>query len=231
MSYLTYFWPIADLTIGDSVAPWAVTANVLTRRGNSRFDLDFSKTGVGEDIAYLRDVAKEFDRPLKKAPQASVVHPWWDNGHPNPWRFFGWAVSDSLLLIKHPAHSFYSFPHVAEMSVLWVVVGVLFGTATRDMYGLWVLLSTLSAIWLAAICMDIWRYMVLDTYVCQDITGFRRAICAVVACGYTNFNELGHACFVYRQANVMLFCRRFDWWFGLHLSTLPTSVILKETGL
>lgn len=46
MSYLTFFWRVAELREGDEQVPWAVTANVMSRRlKHARFDEAFLRTG------------------------------------------------------------------------------------------------------------------------------------------------------------------------------------------
>jgi len=214
MSYLTYFWGVATLDPGGRNAPWAVTANLLTRRGKSRFDLDFSKTGGGEDIAYVRDVMKEWRSPFLKAPSAKILHPWWDKGKPNPWRFFGWAISDSLLLLKHTDYTFYSSPNATELALLWFIFG--YPLSAILCCGWWTFMCCFFVLTLSELGIDVFRLMVLNQSVVPHLTALQRFHCSMISCVYKNFNELGHTCFVLKRLSPSLFCKRMDWWYGLH---------------
>ena len=80
-----YFWDVAEKIAKDM--PWGVTANLIARRNVAdgiEFDLQFPKTGGGEDIDYCR---KKRDFSLRQggdaffaAPMVKVTHPWWHEG-------------------------------------------------------------------------------------------------------------------------------------------------------
>jgi hypothetical protein len=102
LSDVSYFWTIADKM--DAV-PWGVTANLaLIHAGRElRFDVDFIKTGGGEDI----DIALRLEKwPLKSVPEAKCIHPWWNEGSRTYHHFYNWAVGDSLLIDKFPRFTY-----------------------------------------------------------------------------------------------------------------------------
>ena len=240
MSYLTYFWGMATLDLcGSDEAPWGVTANVCTRRTPERFDIRFPKTGGGEDIDYERRVARSTGLPLLKAPRAVATHPFWNGGSPSPWRFYNWAIGDTLLMDDdlYPEHTFVSWPNVWEFSALLVVCGVatILGlvltskaTVSRSLQlGLPCIVSGLAALWLAEVVLDMYHAMVVDTATAAHAKGLRRAHAALVACVYKNFNEAGHfAITSLRRARP--FCR-FDWCFGISPDHVP-SALSREYG-
>ena len=87
MSYLTFMFEIAesaDKLYPDGGGPaWGVTANILFRRTQVRFDKVYAKTGGGEDVDFsLRQAAEATKRTgatgiLLAVPEAMVVHPFW----------------------------------------------------------------------------------------------------------------------------------------------------------
>lgn len=222
MSYLTYFWRVAEIAAGGEEAPWAVTANVLSRRPrHARFNLDFLKTGGGEDILFLRHVMAEFELPLLKAPSASIVHPWWDENQPSPWRFYRWSASDSLLMDddKQPQHAFYSAPHVVEMSVLVMVFAfpLLVYFCDSTVYdAIYRSILILSLLWCVEFSFSIFQLMWVDPSHVAKVIGWRRVLCAMIACVYTNFAEVGHTWAPLRRGRLKLFSKRVDWWYGLN---------------
>jgi lipopolysaccharide biosynthesis glycosyltransferase len=225
MSYLTYFWCVAELLAGGEQAPWAVTANVLARRGRTRFNLDFLKTGGGEDILFLREtVAEQGGKPLLKAPLASIEHPWWDAAQPHPIRFFRWAASDSRLMDadKQPQHAFYSAPHAVEYSVLLLVLGVAWSLllSSSVLAGLARVLVQLSCLWLCEALLGVWHHC-SDASVAPSVRGWRRLLCSLIASTYVAWCEVGHTWAPLRRGHFWLFCKRVDWWYGLNASYQP----------
>lgn len=225
MSYLTYFWGLALLDEGGEYAPWAVTANVLARRGRSRFDAAFAKTGGGEDIAYLRDLIDEFELPLIKAPKATITHPFWDHGYPRIRHFFNWAFSDSMLMEpgQRPQFSFLSWPHAWEITLV-LVAAIVVGLVARAQWT-FTAVVLLCTVWLTEFALDLFRCLVLEPTLCSGIVGWRRVLCALVACIYKNGNELGHVVGPLSRGYWCMFARRQDWWYGLS----PVYITSKRT--
>ena len=70
MSYISYFWDVADRM---PICPWGVTANLVLRRTSVRFHTDFIRTGGGEDIAMCLDTVRHTQLPLLAAPAARAL--------------------------------------------------------------------------------------------------------------------------------------------------------------
>lgn len=105
---VTYFWDIAVKMRGETDMPWGVTANLITRRIDDgvEFDLQFPKTGGGEDIDFCRR-KRDLWFPVKKqgfhaAPAVVVTHPWWDGGKRSYQRFYMWSKGDGGLVRLYP---------------------------------------------------------------------------------------------------------------------------------
>ncbi|KAJ1304213.1 hypothetical protein OPQ81_008613 [Rhizoctonia solani] len=150
---VTYFWDIADKITED--VPWGVTANLIVRRNvrdNVTFDLIFPKTGGGEDIDYCR---KKRSASLARggtafwaAPEATVVHPWWNGGARSYWRFYMWSKGDGALIKLYPDLSWRdSTPNSAELfalSGLTTLAGVV--VCSRSIFHFGIALASLTLI-------------------------------------------------------------------------------------
>ena len=219
LSHLTYFWRIAELTPRDEVG-WAVTANVCVRRTGVRFDLDFLKTGGGEDILFLRRTVAYLKLPLLKCSNASITHPWWDRAHPSPWRFYRWAASDSLLMEpdKLPRYAFYSAPHAVEMSALLIAFGLPLAAIcySNPMLGFQRVLVAISCLWLAEFIIGACRRCHDGGLNSVSLNGWRWLFCSAIATVYVTFCEFGHTWAPLRRGSWYLFCKRVDWWYGLN---------------
>jgi GT2 family glycosyltransferase len=121
LSGVSFFWTYPREA---STGPWAVTANVCvhndakTNDEHHLYDTDFIKTGGGEDIDNCLKLRKPM---LKCVPNAVAHHPWWKNGGRDYMHFLRWAVGGSLLIKKHPQHSFQTPPNVVEVAALLLV--------------------------------------------------------------------------------------------------------------
>ena len=219
VSYLTYFWPVALYGIGGEKAPWAVTANVVTRRPrHARFDEIYAKTGGGEDIAFELSVVREFNLPLLKAIRASVTHPWWDHAQPSVRRFFSWAASDSQLMLpgQFPEFNFRVAPNSVESGLLWLVVGLPAMLWCAGMGGLLRWFAGMSALWIVEAFMDVREAMLPTHTAALTVQGWRRAWAALLGCVYKNANQLGHALGPIQRDQYQCIMLRWDWWCGLH---------------
>ncbi|KAI0067649.1 glycosyltransferase family 2 protein [Artomyces pyxidatus] len=118
---VTYFWDIAAKISHD--VPWGVTANLIARRNipdGVRFDLQFPKTGGGEDIDFCRRkreyALQNGGGTFVAAPRAVVTHPWWNNGRRSYWRFYKWSKGDGGLIKKYSTLSYRDrAPNSAEL--------------------------------------------------------------------------------------------------------------------
>ncbi|KAF8596204.1 glycosyltransferase family 2 protein [Ceratobasidium sp. AG-I] len=135
LANVTYFWDIADKIKED--IPWGVTANLIVRRNmrdDVKFDLVFPKTGGGEDIDFCRQKRRaSLERGgtgFWPAPEASVVHPWWNEGKRSYWRFYMWSKGDGALIKMYPQLAWRdSTPNSAELflfgALLFTLGGIL----------------------------------------------------------------------------------------------------------
>ena len=66
-------------------------------------------------------------------PDAKAVHPWWNNGWPDLYRFYNWARGDGALAQFWPQYSFTSLPNLSET----VFVGMSFILMMMMPYFMW----------------------------------------------------------------------------------------------
>ncbi|GKY97878.1 hypothetical protein MPSEU_000745800 [Mayamaea pseudoterrestris] len=97
MSYLTFMFEIASNEKYKNPA-WGVTANLLVRRSEIRFDTVYAKTGGGEDVDFALRLVQETGGRLLTNPQALVTHEYWPGGMTAILaHFYRWAIGDSAL--------------------------------------------------------------------------------------------------------------------------------------
>lgn len=102
---------------------WGITANLFAKRyPNIQFDT--SHQCGGEDF----DFCLQYKEPFSCAPNAIVVHPWWNRGKRDYYHFFKWAVGDGLLLVEYPQHTFATFPNSVEMFSMIFFLSFLFNS-------------------------------------------------------------------------------------------------------
>lgn len=220
LSGVSFFWTYPSKA---STVPWAVTANVAfknyakTDNEYLLFDVDFIKSGGGEDIDYclrLRKVA------LKCVPNAIAHHPWWNDGRRDYLHFFRWAYGDCLLIHKHPQHSFITPPNVVEVLAILLIISP---------YLLWshgVQVSSLLSLFLHLFLMD--TVLESASLICDP----ENQLLLFRTCGYnvaqyplilleTNFirlcSETGHLLGPLQSGRIRG-CYRFDWFCGSHPS-------------
>jgi glycosyltransferase involved in cell wall biosynthesis len=207
MAQTSFFWTVADYF---EKVPWGITANLLVRRNNKlKFDLDFPKTGGGEDIDYCLKIEKW---PLVSVPQAVVVHPWWDDGSRlKMWkRFFKWAKGDGLLINKHPRHSLRTLPNIWEWTIAIAVSSPLLRTEN---------LKYIPILWCAEFVNGtLWAYYHKDN--CSYLTGVERLKIAFESNFPRNASELGHVACHISEGHLENLTKRFDWFCGLYPESL-----------
>ncbi|MFD2161736.1 glycosyltransferase family 2 protein [Paradesertivirga mongoliensis] len=96
---------------------WFPTANIALNRkllGDRRFLPHLTK--AGEDIEFFSRNSFENNQKYIALPEATVIHPWWDNGKSQLRRMFnyGWGKSDVIDLKTLRDYSFYNFPNAPE---------------------------------------------------------------------------------------------------------------------
>mmetsp|Transcript_22222 Transcript_22222/g.44688 ORF Transcript_22222/g.44688 Transcript_22222/m.44688 type:complete len:897 (+) Transcript_22222:1143-3833(+) len=116
MSYLTFMFEIAEQESNMYTPAWGVTANILFRRTNIRFDPIYAKTGGGEDVDYSLRVTEACNGGrLLAVPEARVVHPFWAGSvFALASHFHNWAIGDGALFQIFPEHTYWSFPNLPE---------------------------------------------------------------------------------------------------------------------
>jgi glycosyltransferase involved in cell wall biosynthesis len=121
MSYLTFMFEIASKANYESPA-WGVTANLLMKRGMTRFDTNYAKTGGGEDVDFCLRTHYETGGRFRSVSDAIVHHNYWPGGVTGLLsHFFNWAVGDSALYIRFREHTYRSYPNAIEFFLCFLI--------------------------------------------------------------------------------------------------------------
>mmetsp|Transcript_5515 Transcript_5515/g.16851 ORF Transcript_5515/g.16851 Transcript_5515/m.16851 type:complete len:1085 (-) Transcript_5515:135-3389(-) len=227
LAEVTFFWSVARWGTQLRELPWGVTANLCVRRirDGVEFDTRYPLTGGGEDVDYClrkRDASigdtTDGSRGFGSAPDARVVHPWWNEGSPRPGRFFGWANGDGLLLDAFPQYCYRSWPNFVETASALLVLGVLLlfvGSAAGSS-----LLCAALYVVLLEVIMDYVRWMRVarsrQPDRCYEAagrpTGVRLLMASCAAtCAVKAASEVGHLWCQLRRGRLFNVCRRFHW--------------------
>lgn len=205
MSDVSFFWRIAEHM---ETLPWGVTANIAVRRSpDAAFDVDFIKTGGGEDIDYCLQLPRW---PLRAVPSARVLHPWWHGGARCYGHFFRWAFGDSLLLDKHPQHTYWSFPNCIEVLLLAPLLAFV---ARR--HALWCCATWIVSVLVIDVCCDLLRNCVRDRLERLPARGLLRVLASVEGTAVKWSTDVGHFVGPLRRGAFSHTCHRFDWFCGL----------------
>ena len=107
---------------------WFPTANIALNRkllGDRRFLPHLTK--AGEDIEFFSRNSFENNQKYIALPEATVIHPWWDNGKSQLKRMFnyGWGKSDIIDLKILRDYSFYTFPNTPETIFLLLIAALI----------------------------------------------------------------------------------------------------------
>ncbi|CEL53101.1 hypothetical protein RSOLAG1IB_11233 [Rhizoctonia solani AG-1 IB] len=220
---VTYFWDIANKITKD--VPWGVTANLIVRRNirdNVTFDLIFPKTGGGEDIDFCRKKRRaSLDRggtAFWAAPEASVVHPWWNGGSRSYWRFYMWSKGDGALIKMYPKLSWRdSTPNSAELFVLSALI-VITGTVVWNTPVIHFGLILASVTLIVNILHDAHRHLIRHkdrTSVIETTLGpFSWVIAVFEGALIRMFSEMGRLVGVLERREWPSVMKRFDWFTG-----------------
>ncbi|TBU27690.1 NAD-dependent epimerase/dehydratase [Dichomitus squalens] len=227
---VTYFWDIAEKIAQD--VPWGVTANLIARRNLAdglAFDLQFPKTGGGEDIDYCRKM-RDYSllhggEGFFAAPAVKVTHPWWYGGKRTYWRFYMWSKGDGRLVKLYPEHSYRDFsPNAAECmlgSVLFLVLGVfvaLFDVALGQSI---IMTGTLFGVsmMVANVAHDLLRHLVLHpervSNMRTTVSGWRWVAAVIEGAVIRVFSEWGRVIGLLERGEYSLLFMRFDWFCGV----------------
>lgn len=203
MAQTSFGWTISDYF---HEVPWGITANLLVKRNdNIKFDLEFPKTGGGEDIDYCLKLKKW---PLVAVPEASVVHPWWNDGaRLAMWkRFYKWAKGDGLLIKKYPYHTLRTLPNIWEWTTAIATSSLVLGKEP---------LKYIPVLWCAEFASGtLWAYYHKDN--CPHLKGMKRLTTALESNFPRNASELGHIICHVADGRLDNLTKRFDWFCGLY---------------
>jgi glycosyltransferase involved in cell wall biosynthesis len=221
MSYLTFMFEISSNPAYSEPA-WGVTANLLVRRTSIRFDLDYAKTGGGEDVDFCLRLLQPVDSNRLVACQDAVVHhEFWEGSMLDlATHFFSWAIGDSALFARFPYHCYRSWPNAVETAMLVIVPWFLyFGfSASAFVSFLKLLLYLVMADCIVDMChLDrFWHKCQLLEYP----RPFWFCILAhILANMYVVILEGGRLYSHARRFQIFNLCLRFDW----HCGRLPNS--------
>lgn len=127
---LSHAMGVFEIALHKKNYAWGATANLLISRqaiGDIRFsDIylseKFPKTGGGEEVDFfLRVRASNGFKNYKCLPEASVTHPWWNNGRPGFTRFYKYGIGNSHLAQRNPQYAWYDFLNTTETLLVLVV--------------------------------------------------------------------------------------------------------------
>ncbi|KDQ65097.1 glycosyltransferase family 2 protein [Jaapia argillacea MUCL 33604] len=224
---VTYFWDIA--TKMDEDLPWGVTANLIARRNvqdGVKYDLQFPKTGGGEDIDFCR---KKREYSLEHggegfwpAPNVTVTHPYWNNGRRSYWRFYMWSKGDGGLIKMYPEDTYIDrAPNSAESLLIGIVLlaaGLILGFRTGSDILLGIAIKFLVAVLLANIVHDAYRHLWRDgerTKAIKSTVGNAKWVAAVLESSLIRMaSEGGRLVGMLERGEVGQLGRRFDWFTG-----------------
>ncbi|KAK3253572.1 hypothetical protein CYMTET_37177 [Cymbomonas tetramitiformis] len=194
--------------------PWGVTANLCVRGRTSRlrFQLQYPKTGGGEDLDFC--IRARRHGPIKAVPGARADHPWWSNGEVGAIRhILGWAEGESLCvgssLLRE--HVFWTLPNGVELCL--VLFALMFVAVPGGVYSMQ-----------SAVCMQV-IILLMETLwhgnrLRHRVKGVMKATFlmqgCVIVCGAWLIMMQESARFIahLRQGAWSNLCWRFDWHCG-----------------
>ncbi|KAG1805302.1 glycosyltransferase family 2 protein [Suillus subaureus] len=226
---VTYFWDIAaKMPQNESDMPWGVTANLIARRVQDgvEFDLQFPKTGGGEDIDFCRK-KRDFSvahggEGFYPAPHVVATHPWWSDGQRSYWRFYMWSKGDGGLIKLYPNLTYLDHtPNSAELfliSTASTILGAFTYLFTRSSVVFIVSMSLAMATVIANIVHDMYRHLWRDTNRTKALRSSLRGLGWAVAIAESALirmaSEGGRLIGLLERGEIMLIGHRFDWFTG-----------------
>jgi hypothetical protein len=222
-SGVSFFWRAPQKM---KEVPWGITANIFVRRGNTRFDLAYSKTGGGEDIDYCLQLTNF--KPMRCVPNASILHPWWNGGNRDYNHFYNWSFSDGILQSKFPHLTYRVCPDPVETSFiihfLSTIIVILYSfvfTRSGNVDNLFfagdmIILNVFAFISILAIDIvwDLYKFCVIETEAESYATGLFRVICVMESTFIKNYSSFGHLVGHLSRGQPYYICSRFDWFCG-----------------
>ena len=222
---VTYFWDIAKKMPEETDMPWGVTANLIARRIDDgvEFNLQFPKTGGGEDIDFCRR-KRDLWFPVKHqgfhpAPDVVVTHPWWNEGKRSYHRFYMWSKGDGGLIRLYPKLTYIDHaPNSGELlliSCVLVCVGAplfLFtGIASPSVLALYLASTTV----VGNMVHDMYRHLCRDVHRTADINSTLAGSKWVMAVAESSLirvaSEWGRVVGILERGEIGSLGHRFDW--------------------
>jgi nucleoside-diphosphate-sugar epimerase/glycosyltransferase involved in cell wall biosynthesis len=226
---VTYFWDIAaKMPLNESDMPWGVTANLIARRVQDgvEFDLQFPKTGGGEDIDYCRK-KRDFSiahggEGFYPAPDVVVTHPWWNDGQRSYWRFYMWSKGDGGLIKLYPNLTYVDHtPNSAELFLISAMLATLGAFAylfTRSSFMFNGAMSLAMATVIANMVHDVYRHLWRDAdrakALKSSLKGLGWIVAVVESALIRMTTECGRLIGQFERGEILLLGRRFDWFTG-----------------
>ncbi|KAG0706873.1 glycosyltransferase family 2 protein [Suillus ampliporus] len=226
---VTYFWDIAaKMPRDESDMPWGVTANLIARRVQDgvEFDLQFPKTGGGEDIDFCRK-KRDFcvahgGKGFYPAPHVVATHPWWYEGQRSYWRFYMWSKGDGGLIKLYPDLTYLDHsPNSAELfliSVSLAILGAITYFFTRSPTVLHVAMCLAMATVIANMAHDVYRHLWRDAdrtkVLKSSLRGLGWAIAVAESALIRMASEGGRLIGLLERGEILFLGRRFDWFTG-----------------
>jgi nucleoside-diphosphate-sugar epimerase/glycosyltransferase involved in cell wall biosynthesis len=219
---VTYFWDIAN-KISDDV-PWGVTANLIARRDKDDvyFNLQFPKTGGGEDIDFCRRKRQysmeHGGEGFCAAPNVVVTHPWWYGGKRSYKRFYMWAIGDGALVKIFSEHTYIDHaPNSAEQLLICTIVAIV--AVLSNSRRLFIFAGKLGgAVILSNVIHDmyrhLWRNKDRTKGVDSTLVGTSWLLAVVESTFVRIASEMGRTVGMLLRGEFMLLGRRFDWFTG-----------------
>lgn len=228
---VTYFWDTARKRPEDIDLPWGVTANLIARRNADGIDFNqiFPKTGGGEDIDFCR---RKRDWMVKNgngvggfraAPAVVVTHPWWNNGQPSFWRFYGWGRGDGGLVKLYPQFRYGDFAPSSGETLLLCLLAFFFGLlapldSTHRGTCLSLSLCGVIAVVLANISHSTYKAAFPDynrwEFQQCTVTGSKYRVAVVVSALIRMVSEIGRTVGILERGEIQYLGKRFDWFTG-----------------
>ncbi|KAJ6630267.1 NAD-dependent epimerase/dehydratase [Mycena sp. CBHHK59/15] len=202
---VTWFWNIAS-KMSSSDLPWGVTANLIARRDvqdNVTFDLDFPKTGGGEDIDFCRKKRnasiESGNKGFFPAPNLRITH-----------------LGDGGLVMKYPELTYIDFPNSAELvlgCLILSAVGIGLGVVKVN-FGIECGFSIVAANIVQDCYRHLWRDADRTRSFESNVTGLRWLAAVVESALLRMSSEGGRVVGILKRREIRLLTRRFDWFAG-----------------
>ncbi|KAF8554459.1 glycosyltransferase family 2 protein [Imleria badia] len=222
---VTYFWDIATKMPNETDMPWGVTANLVARRNEDgvEFNLQFPKTGGGEDIDFCRrkrdlwfPVARQGFYP---APDVVVTHPWWNDGKRSYRRFYMWSKGDGGLIRLYPDLTYIDHaPNSGELLLIscalasaGVPIFLLTGNAFPSVLALHLASMTI----VGNVVHDMYRYLWRDAHraaaIHSTLAGPKWVVAVMESALIRMATEWGRVVGMLERGEIGILGRRFDW--------------------